>query len=126
MGNHMSHREYLPRRTYNGIDPEVKKLWFRRDLEPELLSGESIPDEPCESDPMHERDAKALVGTLLQLCKPQEVRVLTMRFMEEMTLQQVGDVLGVSRERIRQIEAKAMRRIRRSAVSDKNVRAFFG
>ncbi len=121
----VTRRKHITHGTLNGVAWEVKRLWFQRDIEPELLSGEEIPDEPHEPEPMHERDAKVLANTLLQLCRPQEVRVLTMRFMEEMTLQQIADVLGVTRERIRQIELKAMRRIRYRSMSDKSVRSFF-
>jgi RNA polymerase sigma factor (sigma-70 family) len=121
----MTHRKHMPHGTFVGAHPQVKQLWFKRDIEPELLSGEPIPDLPDESDPLRERDAKVLVNILLERCKPQEVRVLTMRYMEEMTLEEVGQVLGVTRERIRQIENKAIRRIRWRAVSDKDVGSFF-
>jgi DNA-directed RNA polymerase sigma subunit (sigma70/sigma32) len=36
-----------------------------------------------------------------------------MRFWEDKTLQQIGDVLGLSRERVRQIEADSLQKLRR-------------
>ena len=39
-------------------------------------------------------------------------QVLIMRYMHDMTLDQVGQALGITRERVRQIEAKAIRMIR--------------
>lgn len=39
-------------------------------------------------------------------------RVLELRYLEGMTLEQVGDIMGVTRERVRQIEAKAIRILR--------------
>jgi len=39
-------------------------------------------------------------------------KVLTMRFMEEKTLQQCGEVMNCTRERVRQIEQKALRILR--------------
>lgn len=41
-----------------------------------------------------------------------EMRVLIMRYRDSMTMQKVGDSLGVTRERIRRIEADAFRRLR--------------
>ena len=39
-------------------------------------------------------------------------QVLELRYMHDMTLEQVGQILGVTRERVRQIDAKAIRIIR--------------
>ena len=39
-------------------------------------------------------------------------RVLELRYLEGMTLEQVGEMMGVTRERVRQIEAKALRILR--------------
>jgi RNA polymerase primary sigma factor len=38
--------------------------------------------------------------------------ILELRYIEGMTLEQVGDIMGVTRERVRQIEAKAIRILR--------------
>jgi RNA polymerase sigma factor (sigma-70 family) len=38
--------------------------------------------------------------------------VLIMRYMHDMTLDQVGQALGITRERVRQIESRAMAAIR--------------
>lgn len=121
----MTHRKHAPHGTFVGTHREVKKLWFQRDIEPELLSGEPIPSTPDESDPLRERDAKALLARLLEPCTHREIAVLSMRYMHEMTLEEVGATLGVTRERVRQIEYKAMRRIRWKTVSDKDVGSFF-
>jgi len=41
------------------------------------------------------------------------------------TLEEVGDMMGVTRERIRQIEAKALRKLRHPTRS-RNLRDYFG
>ncbi len=61
--------------------------------------------------------------SLLDSLTPREAKVLRMRFGIEMntdhTLEEVGQQFGVTRERIRQIEAKALRRLRQPSRADK-------
>lgn len=40
-----------------------------------------------------------------------EHRILTLRFVEESTLESIGKGLGITRERVRQIEAKAVEKL---------------
>lgn len=110
-----------------GVHPVVRALWFQRDIEPELLSGEPAPDSTDESDPTRDRDARVLFDWAMNMMTEREQEVIRLRFLDELTLQEIADELGVTRERIRQIERKAMRRVRmRSArESDKTVRSFF-
>src|SRR6202045_2671044 len=58
-----------------------------------------------------------LVAEALADLTPREQRILRMRFglggAREHTLQEVGETFGVTRERIRQIEAKALEKLRR-------------
>jgi len=57
-----------------------------------------------------------LVSTWLELLTPQEKTVITLRFGlgdgDPMTLEAIGRRYGVTRERIRQIESKALQRLR--------------
>lgn len=39
-------------------------------------------------------------------------RVLELRYLHDVTLEQVGQLMGVTRERVRQIESKALRILR--------------
>lgn len=54
--------------------------------------------------------------TLQKVCNETQVKVITLRFglnnSQKLTLEDVGKILNVSRERVRQIEAKALRRMR--------------
>ena len=57
-----------------------------------------------------------LIGMMSKYLKPREMEILLMRFGFQteypMTLQECGDYFGITRERTRQIEARALRRLR--------------
>jgi len=63
-------------------------------------------------------DLEQNVLRALAILTPREEKILRMRFgigaSEVHTLAEVGEVFGVSRERIRQIEALALRKLRQS------------
>ena len=64
-----------------------------------------------------------VVKEVLDSLTPREAKVLRMRFGVEMstdhTLEEVGKQFDVTRERIRQIEAKALRKLRHPSRADK-------
>jgi RNA polymerase sigma factor (sigma-70 family) len=73
-----------------------------------LIEGSS-PDKELEN-----REAVEVVNEMLETLTPKEAKVLRMRFgigCNEHTLEEAGQVLAVTKERIRQIEAKAMRKM---------------
>lgn len=82
--------------------------------------GDFIEDTISES-PWHRTEKTALrdslVRAMLKVLTEREIKVIILRFGldrdEPRTLQEVGDIIGVSRERIRQIEIKATRKLRR-------------
>ncbi|MBI5562281.1 MAG: RNA polymerase sigma factor RpoD [Deltaproteobacteria bacterium] len=80
--------------------------------------GDFIEDEksPSPSDAAIEKDLSDQTNLVLESLTPREEKVLRMRFgigeRQDYTLEEVGRVLGVTRERVRQIEAKAIRRLR--------------
>ncbi len=84
--------------------------------ENELLTegGSRIYDNP-EKQAMDE-DLKAYMDKMILSLNPREQFVITHRFglngAEKKTLEEIGEIEGVTRERIRQIEAKAMRKLR--------------
>lgn len=70
--------------------------------------------EICEDIPAVPQDIWLILATL---CNPKEQMVLQLRFGRfghSNTLQAVGDVMGLSRGRIRAIAARALRRLRHS------------
>ncbi len=86
----------------------------------DFIEDDSIasPEDAAVSSGLHE----AMVSVLDTLT-PREARVLMMRFGINMntdhTLEEVGKQFNVTRERIRQIEAKALRKLRHPSRSEK-------
>ena len=87
--------------------------------------GDFIADE--DSIPPDEEATSALLREHLQEAlselPPRETRILEMRYGlsngRTLTLNEVGQKMGVTRERIRQIEAQALRRLRNPRIQDK-------
>jgi RNA polymerase primary sigma factor len=91
--------------------------------------GDFIEDKDAVSpiDSVIQADLRDRVGRALAELSPREERVLRMRFGIGMntdhTLEEVGQQFGVTRERIRQIEAKALRKLKHPSRS-RNLRTF--
>jgi len=77
------------------------------------------PDDPDEAVLKHEM--VTVIEAKLDSLRPREAKMLRLRFgigCEEHTLEEVGKVLDVTRERARQIEAKALRNLKHPSRSD--------
>lgn len=61
------------------------------------------------------KNVQDLVSKLLDFCNPREKEILKLRFMNEQTLECIAKQYGVTRERIRQIEKKALIRMSQQA-----------
>lgn len=90
-------------------------------------------DEYTARDPMDIVEDMQLIGAIdrfLETIKPKESRVLRMRFgigtQESMTLDEIGKRLDVTRERIRQIEAAALRKLKHPARLEQLLRELNG
>tara|TARA_R110000868_G_scaffold70819_3_gene207985 strand:+ start:24405 stop:26252 length:1848 start_codon:yes stop_codon:yes gene_type:complete len=109
------------------IDETVLMLEITRSLAqrvfnlPEVILSD-VPDELFDetgSSPYQKYDLdrlKQLIGNILAGLPPRTERVLRMRFglnaSHDHTLEEIGEKFGVTRERIRQIEAKGLRKLR--------------
>jgi len=88
------------------------------DAEKDSEMGDFIEDEdsPAPEDEVTSSMLRELLQGILQDLPPREVRILQLRYGlvdgETYTLEEVGKKLGVTRERVRQIEARALSRLR--------------
>jgi RNA polymerase primary sigma factor len=100
------------------IAQEVTSLEAPVGEDQESFLGDFIPDENTLSpvDAASKQLLKDHLDDVLATLSDREARVLKLRFglegSKQMTLEEVGKVFGVTRERIRQIEAKALRKLK--------------
>lgn len=108
-------QEKVQRMSQVTRDPVSLQSPMGEDQDGEL--GEIIPDPVSTGfvDELNEQDVSAALARVLATLSPREESVLRMRFglghRDESSFQQIGDKFGVTRERIRQIESVALRRL---------------
>lgn len=109
------------RRTYTSIEEPI----YGRDEElflEDILSVSGTED--IENDIVR-KDIERLVTELLDTLSPRERTIIIHRFglfgEEPKTLNEVGQIVGISRERVRQIENRLLKRLRKVATK-KNLR----
>ena len=126
-------REPLPEEIAAEMGIEVEKVYHLKKISQETVSidspvGEDEGEDSSLGDFIVDEDTtkpnemagrqilKEYVGNILQDLDPREQKILKMRFGLEdgvtHTLEEVGEEFGVTRERIRQIESKALEKIR--------------
>jgi len=93
--------------------PHVAALWRSRHEEPESEEFDGLPGWAQEGLDQHEKaDLERMVAYLLTTLTKREVLGLLRRYWMDETLEEVGRGIFTSRERVRQIEAKALRKLR--------------
>ena len=103
------------------IAQEVTSLEAPVGEDKESFLGDFIPDESQLSpvDAASKQLLKDHLEEVLKTLSEREAKVLRLRFglegTKSMTLEEVGKVFGVTRERIRQIEAKALRKLKHTS-----------
>jgi RNA polymerase primary sigma factor len=117
-----------------GVSLEKVRMMLMIDKEPVSLDtpigededsylGDFIIDPKIASptDAILQMDLSEKTRKVLTSLTPREEKVLKMRFgideKQDYTLEEVGEKFGVTRERIRQIEVKALRKLRHSSRS---------
>ena len=84
--------------------------------------GQILPDESASpSDFVANQEIQSQIRNLLHTLSPKQRDVITLRYGLEdgktMTYEQIGDACGISRERVRQIQNKAMKLLKKRAIS---------
>ena len=115
LGTDLDAIESLDRLSREAISLESSVAGTEKRLEDFVAdSGAESPDGDLDSDRM-----RSGVGALIGNLTPREQLILRLRYglgaEEEHTLEQIGQSLGLSRERVRQLEARALKKLRETA-----------
>jgi len=118
----------IPYGTLAGASPELRQAYYSYGY----LHDEDMPELPCVHlegecvDPIEELYKKELIAgvqEVLETLTPRAVKILRMRFgiglTRDYTFEEIGAAFAVTRERVRQIEAKTLRLIKNPMRSDK-------
>ena len=91
--------------------------------------GDFIEDKSSTQDNIDNMLLKEMVAEMIAMLTEKEQRVLILRYGLEdgrmRTLEEVGQVFGLTRERIRQIEAKAFRKIRQTHANKNSMHGYY-
>jgi RNA polymerase sigma factor (sigma-70 family) len=118
----------IPYGTLADASQELIKVYYYHGYKEDSM----LPEFPClpyeeetysdSEDEVYKKELAAHVRDMLDTLTPRESKILRMRFGIELdcdyTLEEVGRTLDVTRERIRQIEAKAMRKMKHPSRED--------
>lgn len=107
--------EYIPERKINELKEKnlvvYEYLQTLIEYDFNMISYDAKIPELCNY-----KNLRMLIELLLDTLPPREYEILTLRFGlingKELTLDEIGQIFNVTRERIRQIEANALRRLR--------------
>jgi RNA polymerase sigma factor for flagellar operon FliA len=94
------------------VSLDVAPRSLRDDMD--VATASAIADErtPSAEDRLSQEQRVALLALAVRGLRPQERTVLALYFFEELTLQEIAHVLGLSASRISQIRAEALAKLR--------------
>lgn len=100
--------------------PDVGNIWRSRNEELEKEVFDYLPPwmAPEDKDIDRQIDLERLIPKAFETLTKREVMVIVSRCWHDYTLDEVGACFRVTRERVRQIEAKAIRRLKHPSRSD--------
>jgi RNA polymerase primary sigma factor len=87
-----------------------------------ISAANNIPDETDPLEIYGKKEMQRAITQALSKLSPKEEQLLRMRFFLDMTLDEIAMKYNVTRERVRQIEAKGLRKLKHPA---KNLKRFY-
>lgn len=97
-----------------------KNMEITKDMPISMLIESGLTNKalPQPDDEFFEKEQKAIISEVLESLTPRESKVLQMSYgldgYDEHSLQAIGDMFGVTRERIRNIQSKAIHKLQHS------------
>lgn len=107
--------KYYGKLNVKTLDPEVHRIWLTRNEEPTDLEIEPETIHTSYEDAIEDIDFMRKIWDRSNL-NTQQCYVLLTRVVYGATLEEVAQKINVTRERIRQIEFKAIRKLRNAAL----------
>lgn len=102
---------YAPQITIRPAEASLDKI-VTSDGESLDTFRDLLPDgQPLQEARYGSAEERELVQRAINVLNARERRIIRMRFESDATLQQCGDVYGVSRERARQLEVRALQKL---------------
>ncbi|MGI5184011.1 SigE family RNA polymerase sigma factor [Dactylosporangium sp. CA-152071] len=104
-------------------EPYVKRIvyrdwvsgWRHRSRRPETLM--ATPPEEAIADPSERSDLRLVLREALRVLTPRQRAVIVLRYLDDMTEQQVADLLGCSTGTVASLTSRALSKLRSAAAS---------
>jgi RNA polymerase sigma factor (sigma-70 family) len=110
-------------------EPQALEDMSAEDDAPGLLRFVADPKSPSPLERTVDRELREKIESTLKVLNPREEEIVRLRFGigrdMPFTLEEIGRVMGLSRERVRQIEATALKKIQ-TANESRDLREFLG
>ncbi len=109
------------------VETNITRYILKNEIGAELLPIEALEGRVESEDPVYMQLEPAFLrehyDRMFNKVAEEQVKVIKMRIFEERTLEQAGEELKLTGERVRQLEIKAMKRLRHPALN-RTIRSF--
>ncbi len=100
---------------------ELERDLRQQPISTEALPGELAEDQPLPSETIESREFQGLLGRAITRLPAQQREVLRLHYLEERSLQEIGERLGVTPSRICQIRSAAITALRALLLEEEKV-----